>query len=120
MNIFPLNLAENTDELKKLIAEHPDYPIVVIAGGNTIIEEGCSSYCSDVSFSVSEILDCEVPFESNHVCDDREYFKEQMEEWIWNEHNGKLSEDELFELEQKEIARYEPYWKEVIVIYADN
>jgi hypothetical protein len=28
MKIYPLNLAEPTDKLKELIAEHPDYPKV--------------------------------------------------------------------------------------------
>lgn len=30
--VFPLELTKSTEELKKLIAEHPDYPIVVLAG----------------------------------------------------------------------------------------
>ena len=29
---FPLNLTKSTKELQQLIAEHPDYPIVDLAG----------------------------------------------------------------------------------------
>lgn len=32
MKLFPLELAKNTDELKKLISENPELPIVVLAG----------------------------------------------------------------------------------------
>lgn len=32
MKLFPLELAKNTDELKRLISENPELPIVVLAG----------------------------------------------------------------------------------------
>ena len=37
MRIFPLDLTTKTDELKKLIAENPDLPIVVLAKENIYI-----------------------------------------------------------------------------------
>ena len=32
MGLDHIKLSKSTEELKKLIAEHPDYPIVVLAG----------------------------------------------------------------------------------------
>ena len=123
MRIFPLDLTTKTDELKKLIAENPDLPIVVIAGTDATDGEQ-STYCSDIRFEIDEILDCEVPY-MEYVETDRINFEEQIEEWLWdkmggNDKNTKLSEV-IFEEELKEIkAKYEPYWKKVITIYADN
>ena len=49
MRIFPLDLTTKTDELKKLIAENPDLPIVVLAGTDATDGEQ-SMYCGDIRF----------------------------------------------------------------------
>lgn len=124
MNMFPLDLTTKTDELKKLISENPDLPIVVIAGEDANNGDYGLMYCYDVRFSIEEILDCKVPY-SEYVETDRDSFEEQIEEWLWdemggNDKNSKLSET-IFEDALKETkARYEPYWKKVIAIYVDN
>lgn len=123
MKIFPLDLTTKTDELKMLIKSNPDLPIVVLAGQDATDGEQ-SMYCSDVRFLVEEILDCEVPY-MEYVETDRVNFDEQIEEWLWDDMGGndtdsKLSET-VFEDALEELkAKYEPYWKKVIVIMADN
>lgn len=123
MKIFPLDLTTKTDELKMLIKANPDLPIVVLAGQDATDGEQ-SMYCSDVRFLIEEILDCEVPY-MEYVETDRVHFEEQIEEWLWDDMGGndtdsKLSET-VFEDALKELkAKYEPYWKQVIVIMADN
>lgn len=86
MKLFPLDLAKNTDELKKLISENPDLPIVVLAGQDLIDGEQ-TTYCGDLRFYVDEILDCEVPY-MEYVETDRVNFEEQIEEWLWDEMGG--------------------------------
>lgn len=65
--VFPLELTKSTEELKKLIAEHPDYPIVVLAGECANSGDFAWMYCASISFGIEEILDCETPYE-NCVC----------------------------------------------------
>ena len=97
--------------------------IVVLSGTNATDGEQ-PMYCGDISFGIDEILDCEVPYMA-YVETDRINFEEQIEEWLWDEMGGndrdtKLSEI-IFEEALKETkAKYEPYWKKVITIYADN
>ena len=125
--MYPLDLTANTDKLKKLIEEHPDYPIVVLAGEEANIGgDYYWMFCSDISFDVEEILDCETPYYGEEVCCDREHFEEEMSDWLY----GKLLDDgvdaqqmpdeEFDKLLKEEIEKYEPYWKKVIVIWADN
>lgn len=119
--IFPLNLAKNTSELKRLIAENPDLPIVVIVGEGAIEDYACA-YCNKVCFGIDEILDCEVPYQE-FVETDRINFEEQMEDWLWSEMSCDEHEptEEEFQIAlEKEKERYEPYWKKVIAIYATN
>ena len=123
MRIFPLDLTTKSDELKKLIAENPDLPIVVLAGTDATDGEQ-SMYCSDIRFYIDEILDCEVPY-MEYVETDRVNFEEQIEEWLWdemggNDKNTKLSETVFEEALKETKEKYEPYWKKVIAIHADN
>lgn len=125
MKMFPLNLTKSTEELKKLIEEHPDYPIVVLAGDEANSGDYSYMYCSSISFGTEEILDCETPYDSEIVCTDRDEFDERFEEWLWDELGGndkppKITEDEFQENLKAEKAKYEPYWKKVIAIWADN
>ena len=124
MKLFPLDLATNTDKLKELISVNPDLPIVVLAGEQANSGDYTSMYCSDVRFLIEEILDCEVPY-MEYVETDRIHFEEEIEEWLWddmggNDKNSTLSEA-VFEDALKELKEeFEPYWKKVIVIMADN
>lgn len=119
MNIFPLDLTQNTDELKRLIAEHPDYPIVILVGEYANTGDYGWMYCSMISYEIMEILDSKVPYDDT-VCSDRDEFEERLEEFLWDEYGDKLTMTEFQDFLKKEIARYEPYWKKVIAIYADN
>ena len=122
MKMYPLDLITSTSKLKKLIAEHPDLPIVVLAGTDATDGEQCM-YCSDIRFTVDEILDCKVPYMDN-VETDRDNFNQKIEVWLWDDMyaNGKkILCESAFEAALKNLkAEYEPYWKKVICIYADN
>ena len=52
-------LTHNADELKILIAENPDLPIVVLASDDANCGDYCWQYCYSVSFGLDEILDCD-------------------------------------------------------------
>ena len=124
--IFPLNLAKNTDKLKELIAEYPDYPIIVLASETSWDGDNTATFCSYVTFSVDEILDCETPYGNDgYVCCDRDDFDDRLGEWLWDELGGsdkppKITEEEFQKKLEEEKAKYEPYWKKVIAIWADN
>ena len=124
--IFPLDLAKSSDELKKLIAENPDLPIVVLAERYLCVDDYTYTYAPSVSFSVSELLDCETPWDSEIICTDRQDFEELLEDWLWDvetqyDNDGKPHEpsEEVFqELLAEAKAKFEPFWKKVIAIYA--
>lgn len=122
--IFPLKLSRQTKELKELIAAHPDYPIVVLAGEEANSGDYSWVYCMDVGFSVGEVLDCVCPYNDEEICADRDEFEEKMEELVYDEmrcDSGKEPTEEEFQQRFKEeLERYEPYWRKVIEIWATN
>ena len=112
-------LFTKTDELRKLILENPDLPIVVLAGTDANIGEYGWMYCSNVSFGIDEILDYDITDYEDCIFTDRDYFEEYIIDSLADEYEGK-SDEEYDNAIKKEIEKYEPYWKNVIEIRADN
>lgn len=116
MKYKPLNMfVEKTDELKKLIAEHPDYSIVVICSSDVVADCEGWYYAPKLRFSIGEILDCEQDINDEKVYIDRIEFEEDIEE----KYSDIESDEEYEETVEKKKEEYEPYWKKVIQIQAD-
>lgn len=118
----PLNMfTAQTDELKKLIAEHPDYPIVVIVANEVVADDFYGWwYAPSLSFSIGEILDCEQGVNDEKVYTDRDDFEEDLADILGDSGDYDETTDEEFDkIVQEELKKYEPYWKKVIQIRAD-
>lgn len=112
-------LTQPIDELKKLILENPDLPIAVLAGEDA--NSGWSGYmfCTSISFSIGEILDCDFYYYDDGVFTDRDELEEYIIDILSDEYPD-MSDEEFDAIVRKEVEKYEPYWKEVIAIWADN
>lgn len=110
-----------TDKLKKLIAEHPDLPIVVIVNAEVVADDDYNWwYAPDISFSLGEILDCEQDVNDMKVYTDRDDFEEDLAYILGDSGDYDETTDEEFDkIVQEELKKYEPYWKKVIQIRAD-
>ena len=118
----PLDMfIKQTDELKNLIAEHPDYPIVVMVGTEVVADDTYGWwYAPCLSFSIGEILDCEQDINDEKTYIDRDEFEEDIyDKYTWDEKYEKLDNFEFDEMIEKKLKEYEPYWKKVIQIRAD-
>lgn len=122
MNYKPLNLfTKQTDELKKLIAEHPDYPIVVLCGMDVVPSDDFYFwYAPTLRFSVGEILDCEQAIDDKKVYSDRDDLEEDMRNLLADDESfADLTDEEFDKAVQEKLKEFEPYWKDVIQIIAD-
>lgn len=119
--IHSLNLSKSSDELKQLIADNPDLPIVILVGQYAVSDDYGYTYCSDIHFSIEEILDCTLPFGDDYVYNDRNDFEYALSDYLADcEEYENLSDEEFQTLLTKELGKYEPYWKKVIAIKGDN
>lgn len=121
--IYQYHMIKDSTELRKMIAENPELPIVVLVGSDTASDDYAYTYCTFVSCFVYEILDCEPPFDNDgFVVNDKEDFRERMEEWLADQDDryAKMSDAEFDAILAEEMAKYEPYWKKCICILADN
>lgn len=113
------SLVKSSEELKKLIAENPDLPIVVLAGEDANDGYWGWTYCSSISFGIDEILDCEFYDVDDSVFADRDRLEEKIADDLYDEYFDK-SDEEVEAAIKRELEKYEPYWKKVIAIYATN
>lgn len=119
MGLDHIKLSKSTEELKKLIAEHPDYPIVVLAGEEANNGDYGWMYCSDISFGIEEILDTDFVDYNDCAFTDRDRLEEYIEDMLYDEYNEK-PEEEYEKAIKAKLAELEPYWVSVIAIYATN
>ena len=110
-------LTKETDELRKLILENPDLPIVVLADEDSACEYYGWTFCSRISFCIEEILDCDYYDYDDRVFTDRDRFEEVVADNLDGEY---LTDEEYDAAVKRELEKYEPYWKKVIAIYATN
>lgn len=116
-----LGIVHDTEELRKLIAENPDLPIVVFVGQEAYSGEWGYEYCTNVRCDLGEVLDCEIPFGNGIVPTDKGDFEERLAEYLYDLPEWKaLSEEKFNRRLKEEVAKYDPYWKKVIAIRADN
>ena len=119
MNKFESYLSKETGELRKLILENPDLPIVVLAGEEANGGDYCWMFCSDISFCIDEILDCDYYDYGDAIFTDRDRLEEKIENDLYDEYYDK-SDEEYEKAIKDKLAKLEPYWKKVIAIYATN
>lgn len=110
----------DTKELRELIMKYPDYPIVVICSEEVNTGEYSWMYAPNITYRVAEILDCDQTIREDYTYNDRIEFEEDLEECLWEaELFPAASEEYAKKRLAEEIAKYEPYWKKCICIYAD-
>lgn len=113
------SLAKESDELKSLILENSDLPIVVLASEEANCGGHYWMFCSSVSFRIDEILDCDFYDSDDTVFCDRDSLEQYIEEMLYDEYCDK-SDEEYGEAIKNKLAELEPYWTKVIAIYATN
>ena len=112
-----LGITKSTEELKNLIKQYPDYPIVVMAEDEANNGDYPWMVCNSIRFSVGEILDCEFLEYNDFIFTDRDRVREVLEDHFTEEDLTGLA---LQEAVENMIESLEPYWKNVIFIWAGN
>lgn len=116
-------LIHDATELRKLIAENPDLPIVVLASEEANSGEWGWQYCCNVSCEVQEILDVKTPYdrEDGIIFHDRGDFEEAIADHKCDLESYKsMSDHEFDEAVRREAAMYDRCWRKVIAVYASN
>ena len=114
-------LLHSTDELRKIIIDNPDLPLLVFAGEDANIGDWSYMSCSHINVCLGEVLDFDadelVPY-NNRIYTDRVEFAECLADVLSYDFIG--TDGEFEEYLEKEVEKYDPYWVKCIIIYVDN
>lgn len=115
------DIMHSGDELKKLIAAHPDLPIVFEANGEANFSDYPITVCTYVRASIGEVLDCQQDIADDCIFTDRDEFADCVQEYIYDTSPYDDRPDSYYIQEAKRLVEsYEPYWKKCILVTVGN
>lgn len=115
----PTGIVNSAMELRQLIIDNPDLPMVVFAGEDANAGgDYMYSACSHVSAYIGEFLDCQQTINDEKCYCERDDFKEDLENTL--DDYFEESEEDFNNRVQRELAEYDPYWKPCIILYVNN
>lgn len=117
----PSGLLHSADELKQLIAENPDLPIVVFAGDAANTGDYSYMSCSYIKAYKGEFLDCAQTVNDCMCYTDRDDFEEAVADSLASEEQYRdLPYDEFNFLVERTVNEYDDFWKPCILLHVDN
>ncbi len=117
----PLNeCITQSDELKKLIIENPELPLVVMVDYEVCADASSRWwFAPDIRFEVGDFLDCEQEVNDERIYDDKDIFEEELTDSLADSGDyDDISDEEFDRIVAEKLKEYEPYWKKVIYIRA--
>ena len=115
------DIMHSGDELKKLIAAHPDLPIVFEANDESNFGDYEVTICTSVHARIGEILDYQQDIVDDYIFTDREEFADCVQDYIYDTSPYDDRPDDYYIQKAKQLVEsYEPYWKKCILVTIGN
>lgn len=115
---MPTGIVQASAELRQLIIDNPDLPLVVFAGDDANSGDYMYTSCSHVSAYVGEFLDCAQTINDEKCYCERDDFEEDLANSL--DDYFEESEEDFNNRVRREVAEYDPYWKPCIILYVNN
>ena len=112
MDVIEL-LLHRDDELRQLIRDNPDLPVVFSCDTNS---EYDVYIASSVYVQVMDVLDVPGPNDKKWYYD-RYEMAEDIRDYLEGEEIEGLTDDEIDALVEKETAKYDKHWVKAIVVF---
>lgn len=123
MRIKKTDLSRQTDELRQLILDNPELPIVVLTESEVVADDGYGYwYGCNIKFNITEIIEYEGLYDDYYrVYEDRDELEEKIANDLADDERYCDLSDEQFEAMLKvKMKEYEPLWTKVIAIYSQT
>ena len=118
---YETGLLHKTDQLRKLIMENPELPLLILAGENACSMAYSSMFCYEVRAYIGEFLDCDQDINDEIAYSDRDNFEDDLRiHYEDTDECENMSDEEFDKFIEKKLEEYDPYWKKCIILYADN
>lgn len=116
-----LEISKSSNELKQLIAENPDLPIMVLCDNDLYCDYYNSTIAPSISFYLGEFLDCYQEVNEDRVYFDRDEFLEELSYKLEDLPEFEdLTQEEFDKAVEAEFDKYSSYWQKAIIINAST
>lgn len=115
---YATGLIHSTDELRKLLLEHPNLPLIVFANNEANLGDYRLMSCGYIHAEIGEFLDCCQTVNDERCYTDRDEFEEDIYDSIYYDFNG--SDEDLKRGVKRKMMEYNPYWKPCIILCVGN
>lgn len=119
MKAEKIDICKQTDELRKLILENPDLPIVVLTHWEVCADDNGYWYGHSISFEINRLI--KVVENSGDIVffSDEEDFYDYVSYAIEYDYDyEKMTDAEWQKTVEEKCKEYEPLWTKCIVIYS--
>lgn len=121
MKLESTGLLHATDNLRALILQNPDLPLLIFADEEANNGDYSLMSCSYASAYAGEFLDCHTPIKDDYCYTDRDDFESDFSEYFFDEHeNDGLSDEDMDDAMEIALSKYAPYWKRCIILHVGN
>ena len=114
----PTGLMHSGEQLRKLLLEYPELPVIVFANDSANSGDYACMSCMDISVEVGEFLDCQQEYNDCYCFTGRDEFRDEIAENVFFEQE--ITDEELERETERIFAEYEPYWKPCIIMTVGN
>ena len=116
---LPLDyLLHSCDELRSLLLDHHDLPLLVFAHEDCNTGDYSYMSCGHVHAEIGEVLNCRQTVNDETLYYDRDDLEEDLREQEEDAFDGNDKEFDIFI--EKKLDEYEPYWTPCIILYVGN
>lgn len=114
----PTGLMHSGEQLRKLLLEYPELPVIVFANDSANSGDYAWMSCTDISAEVGEFLDCQQEYNDCYCFTDRDEFRDEIAENVYLDQE--ITDEQLERETERIFAEYEPYWKPCIIMTVGN
>ena len=105
-------------ELKQLIIENPDLPLIFFATYEANRGEYSSEF-ADARAHKGIVLNC-MGIQEDHIYTDEDDLESDISDMLFDEHGHDWSDEEYEAAVAEKMKEYEPYWVNAIIITVDD
>ena len=114
-----ITIVHSTDDLRNLIMQHPDMPLLIMAGENSNTGDYPYMVCTAVTAEAGEYLSCWQEFDEESIYTNREEFERVLTDCVGDSRVFD-TESEFDAAVQAELKKHDKYWKPCIILRVDN
>lgn len=114
-------ILHSADELRKVLLDNPNLPMVIMADGDTSCADSDLYWVqSCIRVEIGIILACDIDWTDKYYTDDCEFQDDLRDYYYDSDLCSGMNDREFEDFVQGKLDEFDKYWKKVIIVYVSN